>query len=306
NGQCHEANGFFPNQQQCDSYYICRNGTLTEGLCPDGLAFNVRGSYCDSIRNVDCSDRPQLQQPQPTEWCPRRWGEYPHESDCTRFLKCVDGKSYEFPCPEGLAYSYENGYCDWPDLVHGCDSEAIVGFTCPVPTYEEIQNYGNQKYPDPHDCRRYYVCVSTYDDPTGVKRLPRLQTCEHGQVFNQATLNCDYSVNVPGCESYYGPAAKYAVPVQSPLLAQYVVPKTPIAGQYDVTVKAPVAGLYDASVKTPIAGQYDASVKTPISGQYDVPVAGQYDASVKTPIAGQYDVPVAGQYEASLKPQFYK
>ncbi|XP_076319334.1 uncharacterized protein LOC143230143 [Tachypleus tridentatus] len=206
------------------------------------------------------------------------------------FLKCVDGKAFEFPCPEGLAYSYEKGYCDWPDQVHGCDSEAIVGFTCPVSTYDEIQNYGNPKYPDPHDCRRYFVCVSTYDDPTRAKILPRLQTCEYGQVFNEVTLKCDYSVNVPGCESYYGPAAKYAVPVKSPLVDQYAVPKTPVPGEHGAFVKTLIPGQYDANVENSVAGEYAALVKTPI--------ARQYDASVKTPEAGQYD--------AFVKPLFYK
>lgn len=61
---CPDAYGFFADPVQCDKYYECRNGTAIDGLCEDGLAFNeaVAPKFlrCDSIRDVDCTSRPEL------------------------------------------------------------------------------------------------------------------------------------------------------------------------------------------------------------------------------------------------------
>lgn len=64
NFKCPDAFGFFADPVQCDKYYECRNGTAEMHLCSDGLAFNEISSpkflRCDSLRDVDCSSRPEL------------------------------------------------------------------------------------------------------------------------------------------------------------------------------------------------------------------------------------------------------
>lgn len=61
--QCPEPNGFFADAEQCDKYYECSNGKITDKLCPDGMVFNDFSSEyekCDLPFNIDCLARPQL------------------------------------------------------------------------------------------------------------------------------------------------------------------------------------------------------------------------------------------------------
>ena len=37
--ECPEPDGFFADAYQCDKYYQCVDGKVTEKLCPDGLVF---------------------------------------------------------------------------------------------------------------------------------------------------------------------------------------------------------------------------------------------------------------------------
>lgn len=60
---CPEPNGYFADAEQCDKYYQCRDGQITEKLCPDGMVFNDYDSdqeKCDLPFNIDCSKRPKL------------------------------------------------------------------------------------------------------------------------------------------------------------------------------------------------------------------------------------------------------
>lgn len=61
--QCPEPYGYFADAEQCDKYYQCSDGAITEKLCPDGMVFNdFSHEYekCDLPFNIDCSQRPKL------------------------------------------------------------------------------------------------------------------------------------------------------------------------------------------------------------------------------------------------------
>lgn len=61
--ECPEPNGYFADAYQCDKYYECRDGAITEKLCPDGMVFNDYSSQhekCDLPFGIDCSQRPEL------------------------------------------------------------------------------------------------------------------------------------------------------------------------------------------------------------------------------------------------------
>ena len=60
--ECPEPNGYFADAYQCDKYYECRDGKITEKLCPDGMVFNdfsPEHEKCDLPFNIDCSKRPE-------------------------------------------------------------------------------------------------------------------------------------------------------------------------------------------------------------------------------------------------------
>ena len=62
---------------------------------------------------------------QATTDCPHQFGYFRLGSatDCGRFMNCVNGRGYEFFCPDGLAYNEQTLRCDWPDQVPSCDAE---------------------------------------------------------------------------------------------------------------------------------------------------------------------------------------
>lgn len=61
--QCPEPTGFFADAEQCDKYYACNDGAISERLCPDGMVFNdysIDQEKCDLPYNIDCSKRQKL------------------------------------------------------------------------------------------------------------------------------------------------------------------------------------------------------------------------------------------------------
>lgn len=61
--ECPEPTGFFADAEQCDKYYQCVDGVITEKLCPDGMVFNdysTEYEKCDLPFNIDCKSRPKL------------------------------------------------------------------------------------------------------------------------------------------------------------------------------------------------------------------------------------------------------
>merc|ERR1712242_693342 len=92
--QCPKEEGLFPDPEQCDKYWECRNGEATRRLCPDGLAFHPGKQNgedpCDMYHNVPdkCKKRKKLQRAkQGDAHCPRQNGVWPSENpaECDTF-----------------------------------------------------------------------------------------------------------------------------------------------------------------------------------------------------------------------------
>nr|CAD7445668.1 unnamed protein product [Timema bartmani] len=198
--QCPEPNGYFADAFQCDKYYECLDGAITEKLCPDGMVFNDFSSEyekCDLPFNIDCSQRPERQEPQPTLNCPRKNGYFAHQDVdiCDKFYFCVDGKFNMITCPDGLVYNDKTGICTWPDEAKkkGCSSKDVFNFSCPKVDMAEAGTH--PRYADPEDCQFFYVCING--------EIPRRSGCKMGQVFNEVKGTCDWPRNVPECVDWY-------------------------------------------------------------------------------------------------------
>lgn len=198
--ECPEPNGYFPDAEQCDKYYDCQDGKMTEKLCPDGLVFNdfsPQHEKCDLPFGIDCSKRPKLQPPKPSLHCPRMHGYFAHEDRaiCNKFYYCVEGKFNAIECPDGLVFSEKTGICNWPDEAQksGCGSKELFNFTCPV--VDETIAATHPRYADPDDCQFFYVCING--------QTPRRNGCKLGQVFNDETKKCDWVRMVPECKDFY-------------------------------------------------------------------------------------------------------
>lgn len=114
--------------------------------------------------------------------------------NCGQFMNCVDGRGFEFNCPEGLAFNEQTYRCDWPDQVPSCDAEAYLGFSCPPEPDLKAFGLGFQagyrSYRSQNDCQRYYICI---------EGRPRLYNCGEGKAYNELINACDGVENVTGC-----------------------------------------------------------------------------------------------------------
>ncbi|XP_044730333.1 protein obstructor-E-like [Chrysoperla carnea] len=198
--QCPEPNGYFADAEQCDKYYDCRDGVITEKLCPDGMVFNDFSSEyekCDLPFNIDCSTRPKLQKPDPSLHCRRKNGYFSHEEPnvCDKFYYCVDGKFNMITCPDGLVYNENAGICSWPDEAKrkGCSSGDVFQFQCPK--VNETFGLTHPRYADPEDCQFFYVCING--------DTPRRNGCKLGQVFDERQSRCEWARKVPECADWY-------------------------------------------------------------------------------------------------------
>lgn len=205
--QCPQSDGKFMSDEQCDAYIECTDGVAVEKLCPDGLLFTQRNETdgdCTWSPLTICKNRTRLQDPNPTNECPRQFGFYRigDEDHCGQYHNCAHGVATLTKCLNGLAFNKETYRCDWPDLVSDCNVEAFLGFTCPPPINTNDTSERNQEaevdtedgklryFRNPKVCRTYFACVNG---------RPRLYSCGKYLAFNEETGLCDHYVKIPEC-----------------------------------------------------------------------------------------------------------
>jgi len=194
---------YLPDKLQCDRYLECNiKGQLRPHLCPDGFVFDISLEKCDYPVKVNCSTRPQLQEPQPSVNCSRANGFFPWPSNisCQNFWDCREGTAYKQTCPVGVIFDPGLNACATPDqssrkeCTEGRNS--FLGFQCPTYTQNSVLRFGNHdRLPDPDDCQKYFTCLRTGG--------PRLANCGRKKVFNNVTGQCGDPKDVPGCETYW-------------------------------------------------------------------------------------------------------
>jgi len=194
---------YLPDDGQCDKYLECNiKGELREHLCPDGFVFDITLEKCDYPVKVNCSTRPELQEPQPSVNCSRANGFFPWPAkiSCQNFWDCREGTAYKQTCPVGVIFDPNLNACATPDqssrteCTEGTDS--FFGFQCPRYTPDSVLKFGNHdRLPNPENCQQYFTCLRTGG--------PRLANCGRKKVFNNATGQCGDPKGVPGCETFW-------------------------------------------------------------------------------------------------------
>ena len=198
--------GFYPHLYSCDKYWACTDGQAEQRTCGNGLGFldtdeTFTLEQCAELHLVECGERTELEPPISSPHCPRAWGTYEDEEDCSVFWVCQAGKANRYECPPGLAYDKESRGCRWADQVAECSSLTRVldqeggQFQCPQSAPGVFT-----KHAHPADCRQYFLCISG---------VPREYGCPLGTVFNTGTGNgadgeCSDPEVVPECREYYG------------------------------------------------------------------------------------------------------
>merc|ERR1712200_83256 len=109
-------NGKFPDQEECDLYYDCKDDIAEAVYCKNGLVFDIsrpNREKCDYPHKVDCSERPKTQPAPPglDPKCQRENGYFDVEGDCTNYYNCDNGVPYVFPCAQTLVFDVGAGTC---------------------------------------------------------------------------------------------------------------------------------------------------------------------------------------------------
>jgi hypothetical protein len=261
-----------PHETDCTKFYKCDNGKKVEFDCPDGLHFNKELEVCDWPQDAGCEDvnTPSTASPSPTPSrtpkptttktpkpsptpspkptrppgdpeCP--WPDplnytvhLPHETDCTKFYKCDNGKKVEFDCPDGLHFNKELEVCDWPQDA-GCEEVNTPSTASPSPTPSRTPKPTTTKTPKPSptpspkptrppgdpecpwpdplnytvhlphetDCTKFYKC----DNGKKVEF-----DCPDGLHFNKELEVCDWPQDA-GCEEVNTPSTASPSPTPS-------------------------------------------------------------------------------------------
>ncbi|XP_047111950.1 chondroitin proteoglycan 2-like [Schistocerca piceifrons] len=199
----------FPNPDNCSTFYKCSlEGEPVLIACPEGLEYNAEAQVCDYPASAGCSvssgnsgsaSKPAGTSNTPPPECPFPADpnvvvHFPNPDDCSSFYKCgLDGIPVLIPCPDGLEWNDEKGYCDYPESA-GCsvssDNSGSVGKPagnsntpppeCPSPADPE----NVVQFPNPDDCSTFYKCDL---DGNAV-----LQDCPPGLEYNAEAQVCDY------------------------------------------------------------------------------------------------------------------
>ncbi|XP_023242388.1 LOW QUALITY PROTEIN: uncharacterized protein LOC111640596 [Centruroides sculpturatus] len=122
NWTCPSESGFFPNLDDCSSFYHCSHWIPSLKRCPLSLVFNPILKVCDWPENVDDCGKPVVPPLVPCEedpfiTCPPDVCRIPNPNDCNSFYSCIDNKACLRKCPVGLYYNPEKMTCDHPTNV---------------------------------------------------------------------------------------------------------------------------------------------------------------------------------------------
>ncbi len=214
--ECPERNGRFADPEQCDLYYLCKDGIAEPMLCPDGQLFdysNRNRESCKLPHGVDCGKREFVQEPTPglDERCPRANGIFDHLDDdvCDKFYTCDKGEVYEYSCAAPLVFDNQVGACvrraELSPEAKRCGTgedgqpklKSIDGFTCPGKAQTGPQGLlqAHPVFAHPADCRYFFTCFFGTD--------PNKFGCAEGQVFDEATQVCKPAEEVSECACWY-------------------------------------------------------------------------------------------------------
>lgn len=130
-----------PHETDCSRYYSCSNGRKIEMPCGAGTLFDYQSQICNWPFAVTCYQGTTPSPPTTTtqaattttvapttgssidylpNGCPADFSIHhllPHETDCSRYYSCSNGRLIEMPCPGGLLFDFESQICDWPSMV---------------------------------------------------------------------------------------------------------------------------------------------------------------------------------------------
>jgi hypothetical protein len=117
--------------EYCDAYYLCINGDRQEpySVCPSGLYFDPKIEDCNFATDVDCEGDatapPASTTMPPTSTastqspifeCPQEGiHTIPYNGNCTLYIRCIQGESTVYRCPDGTIFDTLKLVCEWEE-----------------------------------------------------------------------------------------------------------------------------------------------------------------------------------------------
>ncbi|XP_014601015.1 PREDICTED: uncharacterized protein LOC106785245 isoform X2 [Polistes canadensis] len=237
-----DSTGQFIYPPDCKFFVNCWKGRAFVQPCAPGTLFNPLTLECDFPYKVTCygseisepiryskaynleidEEREESHKPK----CPPHVaGLIPHPTDCTKFLSCANGMTFEMDCGPGTVFNPALSVCDWPYHVKGCedtfkskeDTTKIIE-TPPDPSFHNHNvHYGSNNnfadrlehnvqsaekkiecpedftglLPHPENCRKFLQCANG---------ITYVMDCGPGTAFNPLISVCDWPYKVPACK----------------------------------------------------------------------------------------------------------
>ncbi|CAL1528436.1 unnamed protein product [Lymnaea stagnalis] len=109
-------------------------------------------------------------------------GAYPHPSDCTKYILCVAGESFERTCATGNYFDSKRNACMFPNNDSTCANGVLPAFVASVqPNFCAQNHWVDGIHPHPQTCRMYIVCSNS---------MPTFISCPNGQLFDPNDKTC--------------------------------------------------------------------------------------------------------------------
>lgn len=126
----------FGHASECDKYFYCEDGYLSEQRCPNGLLYGTRETvldYCVHRWKATCDDR-SIPNPISSPGCRWQYGIFSVQGSpkCTPdYYECTEGRFEVRKCAiDGQVYDDRTKSCHFSEAV-GCAQEALGDFQCP-------------------------------------------------------------------------------------------------------------------------------------------------------------------------------
>ncbi|GFS37728.1 uncharacterized protein TNIN_408991 [Trichonephila inaurata madagascariensis] len=186
--------GVFKDEDNCGSFYHCRNGKAQHLQCPDGELFDTDWKSCNNEDQVVCGDRslpgddPEDENDEnvidddPPFQCIKPHGRFTHQDVCNWYYRCKDGKSSTRICRKGRYYDSRRNNCYSYDEVDCGNRRPDEQRPTPKPKQEFVCPSKNGKYPHEKDCGAYYVCE---------KKKHKLRYCSKGKLYHEKYRGCE-------------------------------------------------------------------------------------------------------------------
>jgi hypothetical protein len=169
----------FPHETNCSLYYECYGGNKILMACANGLWFNSDTQSCDFPDESGCTNKESI--------CTNVVIDYfPHPSDCSRYIECYQGNSYEMSCQPGLWFHSGLKKCVAPEE-SDCMGFTTPPWTTPHPICWGVRPSETVLKPYEGDCRKYWQCIGA--DMT-------LQDCPNYLLFDESRQLCDFPETV--------------------------------------------------------------------------------------------------------------